>query len=230
MGRALIFDCDGVLIDSERIYVDVERSMLAEIGLDYPLSEYQNRFVGLSNADFRTELAADHAARGLGAFPDDFWRRHYAESWRRFAAELQPLAGAADFLAGDASPRAVASSSTVAELARKLAHVGLDRHFGDHVYSAELVDRGKPAPDLFLHAAARLGVAAADCVVVEDSVNGVRAGVAAGMTVWGFTGGGHADPGLAERLIAAGAAKAFRRYAEIGAHWRAPDAGSGMAD
>src|SRR5699024_7858128 len=92
-------------------------------------------------------------------------------------------------------------------LERKLRQVELWDHFGGHVYSAEHVVNAKPAPDLFLHAAAQLGVAPADCLVIEDSVNGVKAGLAAGMTVWGFLGGGHADDGLAARLRAAGVSK-----------------------
>lgn len=219
--RALIFDCDGVLVDSERIYVEVERSMLRAIGLDYDLATFQRRFIGLSNADFRAALADDHAKLGLGTFPTGFWDRHHHETWRRFEAELQPPAGASAFVAALAGDKAVASSSTVAELARKLAFVGLDRHFGGHVYSAELVRRGKPAPDLFLYAAERLARPPGDCIVIEDSENGVRAGVAAGMEVWGFVGGGHAGPDLPAKLAAAGAAAVMSDYAELERRWRA---------
>ena len=122
---------------------------------------------------------------------------------------LEPL------LASMTLPKAVASSSTVRSLQRKLSLTGLASWFGDHVYSAEHVEHGKPAPDLFLHAAAKLGHAPGDCIVVEDSVLGVQAGVAAGMQVWGFTGGGHGDAGLGQRLANAGAVRVFDRFHDM---------------
>lgn len=109
----------------------------------------------------------------------------------------------------------MASSSTKEGLERKLRQVGLWDHFGGHVYSAEHVTNAKPAPDLFLHAAAQLGIAPVDCLVIEDSVNGVKAGIAAGMTVWGFLGGGHADDGLAARLTGAGAVKILSDWPDV---------------
>jgi HAD superfamily hydrolase (TIGR01509 family) len=222
---ALIFDCDGVLIDSEPVYCDVERGLLAEIGLDYAPEEFQRRFIGLSEADSRAAFAHDLAVLGRGPFPADFWDRHHAECWRRFEVELQALDGAAAFMATSAAARAVASSSTIVELARKLDFVGLADSFGAHVYSAELVTHGKPAPDLFLFAANALEHKPADCIVIEDSVNGVLAGVAAGMEVWGFVGGGHADDGLATRLTEAGAATVLSSYGEIE---RRLEAGGGL--
>jgi beta-phosphoglucomutase-like phosphatase (HAD superfamily) len=102
-------------------------------------------------------------------------------------------------------PKAVASSSGIEALDYKLKKVGLWDAFAPHVYSSEHVARAKPAPDLFLHAAERLGIAPADCLVLEDSVNGVKAGLAAGMTVWGFGGGGHMDDAVCASLAEAGA-------------------------
>ena len=104
-----------------------------------------------------------------------------------------------------AGPRCVASSSDRARIALTLELTGLAHLFGDHIFSGTEVAHGKPAPDLFLHAARTMEVAPADCVVIEDSVLGVQAGVAAGMLVIGFTGGAHAYPGFAERLREAGA-------------------------
>ncbi|MCA8926868.1 MAG: HAD family phosphatase [Alphaproteobacteria bacterium] len=212
---AIIFDCDGVLVNSEALIIAVERRFLAEIGLVYDDVDYMTRFVGTSDRDFVAALRADHAVRGTGAFPPDFLERVRAACYDRFTTDLRAVDGLEAYLARLARPKAVASSSTVRSLARKLALTGLAPWFGAHVYSAEHVARGKPAPDLFLHAAERLGVAPADCVVVEDSVNGVRAGVAAGMRVWGFTGGGHGDEGLAGRLADAGAAVVFARFADM---------------
>ena len=217
--QAIIFDCDGVLIDSERIYVTLEREMLAAIGLHYEHEAFVRRFVGTSNADFRRALAADYAALGKGPWPVGFWDRHHNEVWRRFRKDLSALPGAEAFLRSIDRPRAVASSSTIDELDRKLAFTELTAHFDGHVYSAELVDNGKPAPDLFLFAADRLKTPPEKCVVVEDSVNGVRSGAAAGMNVWGFVGGGHATPGLAAQLQDAGASAVFDTYSDIQAAW-----------
>ena len=128
--------------------------------------------------------------------------------------KLTAIPGADAAVAATALPKAVASSSTREGLERKLRQVGLWDHFAPHVYSAGHVVKAKPAPDLFLHAAAALDIAPADCLVLEDSVNGVLAGMAAGMTVWGFLGGGHATDGLGERLLGAGAERLVRDWAE----------------
>lgn len=212
---AIIFDCDGVLVNSEALVIDVERRFLADLGLVYDDVEYLTRFVGTSETDFVAALQADHGERGTGRFPDDFLERVRAVCSERFTTELRAVEGVEALLASLDRPKAVASSSTIRSLERKLALTGLADWFGGHVYSAEHVTRGKPAPDLFLHAAARLGVRPAECVVIEDSVHGVQAGVAAGMRVWGFTGGGHADAGLCERLAAAGAAEVFGSFADM---------------
>lgn len=212
--RAVIFDCDGVLINSEVIYIDVERALLREIGLDLGVAEYQARFVGLSHADLVAEIRAMCRAAGL-TFPEDFDARHTAACTARFADELAPIDGAMALLEAHAGPRAVASSSTPEALSQKLVQTGLADYFSPHIYSTAEVDRGKPAPDVFLYAADRIRVAAKDCIVIEDSVNGVRAGKAAGMTVWGFTGGGHADQGLSDRLGQAGADLVLECYENI---------------
>ena len=111
-------------------------------------------------------------------------------------------------------PKAIASSGSRAGLERKLKQTGLWEHFAPHVYSADHVASAKPAPDLFLHAAAALDVAPQDCLVLEDSVNGVIGAKAAGMTVWGFLGGGHAHDGLGKRLIGAGAERLVKDWPE----------------
>lgn len=208
---AIIFDCDGVLVNSEAIYIDVERSLLREIGLEFDIASYQARFVGLSHTDFLTDLAALCEARGL-AFPADFDQRHAAASAARLEAELIAVPGLTRLLEAHRGPRAVASSSTPEALRWKLNKADLTAFFAPHIYSTAEVARGKPAPDVFLHAATHIGVAAANCIVIEDSTNGARAGKAAGMTVWGFTGAGHADDGLAGRLRDAGADQVFANY------------------
>ncbi len=212
---AIIFDCDGVLVNSEALVIGVERRFLADLGLEYDDADYMTRFVGTSDPDFVAALRADHAIRGSGVFPDDFLQQVRAETFHLFSTHLRAVDGLEALLAALTLPKAVASSSTVRSLTRKLSLTGLTDWFGDHVYSAEHVARGKPAPDLFLHAAAKLGHLPDRCVVVEDSVNGVLAGVAAGMQVWGFTGGGHADAGLGQRLADAGAERVYQHFGQM---------------
>ncbi|MEO1966838.1 HAD-IA family hydrolase [Hyphomonas sp.] len=213
---ALIFDCDGVLVDSEVIAIQCERELLSQWGLDYEFESFVQRFVGLHNRDFHNAIAADAQAAGL-ALPDDFRTALHANHWKRFEAELKAIAGVMDVVAAFPGLQAVASSSEADKLVRKLELTGLHDTFAPHVYSSDLVANGKPAPDLFLLAADRIGARPDTCLVIEDSVNGVKAARAAGMTAWGFTGGGHADAGLAGRLTEAGAHGVFASHRDIAA-------------
>lgn len=212
---AILFDCDGVLVDSEAIYVAVEREHIERIGLHYELDEYQQRFNGLASTDFLTLLQQDYEALGKGSFPQDFGIKLDAASKERMDLELTDIDGIKPLLEAYNGPIAVASSSRLTRLGDKLRQTGLYRYFDPHIYSGEQVANGKPAPDLFLHAAQRLGVAPESCLVIEDSVNGVLAGRAAGMAVWGFVGGGHANDALASRLAAAGAAAVLPDHGEL---------------
>lgn len=216
--QALIFDCDGVLVDSEAIHVAVEMELLREMGLAYEWEAYLSRFVGLGVPEFHAALAEDYAALGQGPFPDDFGPRLHGRAWPRIESELTALPGAAALAARFEGPIAVASSSITPKLRRKLALTGLSDTFAPHIYSADQVTRGKPAPDLFLFAADRIKTNPATCLVIEDSVHGVTSALAAGMTAFGFTGGGHADSGLSARLLAAGATATFPSHAAIMAH------------
>jgi HAD superfamily hydrolase (TIGR01509 family) len=204
---AVIFDCDGVLVDSEVLAIRGERAALAGLGLEYSPEVYVRRFVGLHDAAFFEALAADYVARLSAPPPEDFEELVLAGRRREMAA-LAPVAGAAEAL--ERAKRAVgsiavASSSRAHFLESKLKRMGLWEKAAPHVYSADLVAHGKPAPDIFLYAAERIGVEPRACLVVEDSENGVRAGAAAGMIVCGFTGGGHCFDGHGARLMAAGA-------------------------
>lgn len=203
--EAILFDCDGVLVDSEKIYVEVEREHLARIGLHYELKDYMDRFQGLVANDFWAALDLDHQALGKGPLPATFGPELDAAAFERISCELSAIAGIRELLDAHRGPRAVASSSRLERLVQKLQHTGLHSYFDPHIYSGEQVENGKPAPDLFLFAAESLGVDPAATLVVEDSANGIRAGLAAGMTVWGFVGGGHCHDGHAELLFAAGA-------------------------
>jgi HAD superfamily hydrolase (TIGR01509 family) len=211
---AVIFDCDGVLVDSEILALEVELAILAEQGLQFEREDYVARFMGLSYQAFHEEIDRDAQTR-LGHPISDVIRNELATRLRQtMIARLTEVPGAGAAVTGTQLPKAVASSSTREGLERKLRQVGLWDHFEPHVYSADHVAQAKPAPDLFLHAAQALGVNPAACLVLEDSVNGVVAGRRAGMRVWGFLGGGHAHDGLGARLTAAGAERLVKDWQE----------------
>jgi len=193
MISAVIFDCDGVLVDSEVLAHEVETEVLTSVGLHYDPHDFKARFMGLSDKAFLAALEADGVAR-LGRSIIAEIRGRLETGYRQAIKErLVEVPGALAVIKTVRHTKAVASSSTSKGLEEKLRKVGHWDHFAPHVYSSEHVARSKPAPDLFLHAAGALRVEPAHCLVIEDSVMGVRAAKAAGMRVWGFVGGGHND-------------------------------------
>ena len=207
----LIFDCDGVLIDSEHLAVRADVACLAEDGIVVTEAEILSRYVGISVAG----MVADLEQRFGRAVAGDFAARHHARLRTIFEAELRAMPGIEAVLDAWPGARCVASSSTPARLRHALGLVGLYDRFSPHVFSAVQVERGKPAPDLFLYAAARMGVEPKGCFVVEDSPAGVEAAVAAGMAVIGFAGGSHCAPGHAARLAECGAAQVIADMAQL---------------
>lgn len=201
---AVIFDCDGVLVDSEVVALEVELAALGRIGLSYADSEYKSRFMGMSNSAFYAAVDADCRARNGHPLPADF-RERCRDDYRAQAHRMVEVPGASAAIERLKRDKAVASSSTDSALSEKLKRTNLWDLFAPHVYSADHVAHAKPAPDLFLHAAAALNVGPHDCLVIEDSINGVIAAKAAGMAVWGFAGGGHMDEAAGARLLGAGA-------------------------
>ena len=183
--QLVIFDCDGVLVDSERLSVRVDAIVLAELG--WPLTEEEviERFVGRSQEYMESEIEA-HLGRPLPERWEEETRPRYREV---FEAELAPVDGIVDALDAIALPTCVASSSTHERIRYTLELTGLHERFAGRIFSATEVEHGKPAPDLFLHAAERMGVAPEACVVVEDSRYGVEAARAAGMSAFGYAGG-----------------------------------------
>jgi HAD superfamily hydrolase (TIGR01509 family) len=207
----LIFDCDGVLIDSEHLAVRADVACLAEDGIDITEAEILARYVGISVAEMVADLEQIFSRRVGG----DFATRHNAKLRTIFEAELQVMRGVEAVLDAWAGARCVASSGTPARLRHALGLVGLYGRFAPNIFSAVQVARGKPAPDLFLYAAARMGVEPRGCVVIEDSPAGVEAAVAAGMEVIGFAGGSHCAPGHAARLAERGAARIIDDMARL---------------
>ena len=202
--RLIVFDCDGVLVDSEILACDVQARAMTAYGFAMDGPEIARRFLGMSAKDMRALMEVD-----LGRpLPDDHEARCGAELFDLFRAQLRPVAGIRSVIeavgaAGHA--RCVASSSSPERIALALEVAGLDDLFGPHVFSSTMVAHGKPAPDLFLHAAAAMDFSPERCVVVEDSINGVRAARAAGMRALGFLAGGYCQPLHGEALAAAGA-------------------------
>jgi len=201
----VIFDCDGVLIDSEVLSQREEVACLAAHGFPVPREEVATRYLGISGAAMFADLEARFGRKVPQALIDDLRERIAAAC----ETELTAMPGIHALLDRISAPVCVASSSRPERLAHTLGLTGLHHRFAPNVFSASQVANGKPAPDLFLFAAARMGAAPARCVVVEDSVAGVQAGVAAGMTVLGFCGGGHCPPEHGRALRAAGARAVF---------------------
>lgn len=212
---AVIFDCDGVLIDSETISHEVELEAFARLGLFVDAAQFKARIQGLTAAGWGRALDELHVAQTGRSLPAGFAESMGREISRRVLADIRPIAGAVEAVRAVRARKAVASSSPRAELHGKIRGLGLWDDFGGHVHSGDDVAQGKPAPDIFLLAAGRLGVSADRCLVIEDSVNGVVAGRAAGMTVWGFTGGPHCGPDHARHLMAGGAACVFADMAAV---------------
>jgi HAD superfamily hydrolase (TIGR01509 family) len=198
----VIFDCDGVLIDSEVIACRIDAEELARLGFAITAQEVASRFCGTTMQSMFTALEAEQAI----TIPKGFANHLRARLQSAFEDELRPMAGIRQALGKITARRCVASSSDPQRLAASLRLTGLHDLFQPWIYSASLVPRSKPAPDLFLHVAREMEVVAEDCIVIEDSLAGVTAGRAAGMTVIGFAGGGHCLVGHDQNLRAAGAA------------------------
>jgi HAD superfamily hydrolase (TIGR01509 family) len=195
----VIFDCDGVLVDSEPIAMRVLLEILAEEGLPLAPAAAYDRFLGRSLGDIRGILTTDFGIALDDAALERMRRRLYAA----FRAELQPTPGIADTLAALPTAVCVASSSQPERIRLSLEVTGLLPFFAGRIFSATMVARGKPAPDLFLHAARSMGFAPGDCLVVEDSPAGIRAARAGGMRVAGYLGGSHAQGAEHRAAIAA---------------------------
>jgi HAD superfamily hydrolase (TIGR01509 family) len=196
---AVIFDCDGVLVDSEMLSAGVLMGMMAEIGLPITAEIFRSDFLGRSFAS-----AAQRAATRFGCpLPEDFQKRYRERLLERMRTELRPMPGVEQLLGRMRAAYCLATSSSPERLSLSLAVTGLAPYFAGRAYTASEVRNGKPAPDLFLHAAEQLGVAAGRCLVIEDSEMGVRAAQAAGMKVWHFAGGAHIAAGyrLPEELL-----------------------------
>jgi HAD superfamily hydrolase (TIGR01509 family) len=202
----VIFDLDGVLVDSEPISSRVTAAALTEAGIEISAADVCDRFLGVSTASMLRTIEAEHGRR----LPESFQETLRAQILNAFEHELEPVPGVPAVLDALAVDRCVASSSHPERIRRSLELAGLLERFAPHLFSATMVSAGKPAPDLFWLAAASMATEPARCLVVEDSEVGIRAAKAAGMTVFGFTGARHVRPKThGPRLQAAGADAVF---------------------
>jgi HAD superfamily hydrolase (TIGR01509 family) len=201
----IIFDCDGVLVDSEVISCRAHADVLSRHG--YPITPDQVlvRFLGVSEREARL-MVEEEIGRKL---PDDLEEQVNAATLQSYAADLQAITHVAAAMTSIDLPRCVASSGTPDKIRHGLTCAGLYDLLAPHIFSATQVARGKPAPDLFLFAAEEMKTAPETCLVIEDSIPGVTGARAAGMTVLGFHGGSHCPPGHAAMLRAAGAELTF---------------------
>ncbi|MBS0479300.1 MAG: HAD family phosphatase [Proteobacteria bacterium] len=212
--KALLFDFDGVLIESEYVGNKQIAEYLTAIGHPTTPEQSMANFMGYSGRDFIAKVEA-WIGRPL---PDDFHTARAAEDDRVMAEGIGEVAGAVDFVRSLPAdlPRAVVSSSSTRWIRSHLDHIGLADAFGDHIFSGrEHVARGKPAPDLYLYAADRLGVAIADCAIIEDSIVGATGAVASGGFVVGLCAGNHCARDHADRLRAVGVHAVARDFAEV---------------
>jgi HAD superfamily hydrolase (TIGR01509 family) len=209
----VIFDCDGVLVDSELITNRVFAALLGELGLPVTLEFLFENFVGRSMQHCWEQVAAM-----LDQEVPAHWQREFQlRTTAALQAEVQAVEGIEAVLESLGVPYCVASSGSHAKMATTLGATGLLPRFTGRMFSAADVARGKPAPDIFLYAACRCGVQPRDCVVIEDSPAGVAAGVAAGMTVYGYCA-----CTLERRLLEAGAHCTFNNMAKLPALLRGP--------
>lgn len=213
---AIIFDFDGVLIESEYVGNKQIADYLTAIGHPTSVEDSMNNFMGLAGRDF-----LDAIERWIGrALPADFHAARAEEDARVLAEGVEAVAGAVAFIEGlpPELPKAIASSSSVEWIERHLEHLGLRPYFGRMVFSGrEHVERGKPAPDLYLHAADALGVDIRRTVIIEDSPVGVRGALASGAEVIGLCAGQHCMPGHAERLRSLGVRMLAHDFDEVAA-------------
>lgn len=217
---AVIFDCDGVLVDSEALALEVEFAAMTELGIATDAQTHMERYLGLTGPEFYDALEREFSRVHNRPLPPDF--RVKCQQRYRAAIDsdrLVEITGARDFVTNLSCAKAVASSSSVDSLERKLRRTRLWDHFAPHIYSGEQVAHGKPEPDLFLHAATNIGAAPAACLVIEDSAHGVVAARRAGMRVWGFTGGTHMLNPAGQHLLEAGAERILRHWRDAEALW-----------
>lgn len=208
----VIFDCDGVLVDSEILANREAARVKTELGFPYTTEEHIDKFVGLGK---NSPVVQEELAR----LPEEYWELMRIARTEAFENELQEVPGVRDLLVRLEGAFSMASSGAMEKIHTSMRVTGLGEFFSqEKIFNSEMVERGKPAPDLFLFAAERSGQDPKNCVVIEDSPSGIQGAKAAGMTAVGFVGGQHMTPRLVERLQKEGADQLFSNMIEL-ADW-----------
>lgn len=211
----VIFDCDGVLVDSEALVADIYSDFFKKYDVDISAHELGERYAG--KTDFN--LMQDIQARFKVIFPDDAQTQVGLLAKAKMETDLEPIAGVKELLSQLTYNKCVCSNSGYKRLMQSLDVTGIIDHFEiEHIFSANFVDNPKPAPDLHTFAAAQFNVEPDRCLVIEDSVTGVAAAIEAGMEVYGFTGAGHSSENQPRLLAEAGASMIFETMTEVQAH------------
>jgi len=208
-----LFDCDGVLVDSEIIAAKVESKLLTEAGYPISVEEMGERFAGMTWKNILLSIEKEVDIPLSASLLD----KSETLLDQKLAREVKLVEGVIYALSRLAGPRCICSNSSLPRLEMMLTKVGLKDHFAPHIYSAKDLgaDRVKPKPDIYLHGAAQFNVQPKNCVVVEDSVHGVHAAREAGMRVIGFTGASHTYPSHADKLTEAGAETVISRMVDL---------------
>jgi HAD superfamily hydrolase (TIGR01509 family) len=209
--QLIIFDCDGVLVDSEPLAALAYERVYEKHGMSGVTGEVIGQCVGMKQADIIVRIKELTGHQFPAHADGDIW----AETKQLFSDRLVPTKGLVSFLHHLSARRCVASSSSLERIHHSLGVTDLAPYFGDAIFSSSMVKRGKPAPDIFLHAASQMGAEPQNCVVIEDSPFGVEGAVAAGMKAIGYIGGGHIFPGHGEKLLARGAAAICADWVEV---------------
>lgn len=205
----MIFDCDGVLVDSVGLAGEVLAEYLRDLGFDVTLREATRRFGSGKMADYVARFERETGRR----LPENFEQELRKRRDQTFATRLRAVAGAHELVQGLPVPSCVASNGPMAQIEHSLRIVGLHQHFENRIFSAYTVRAWKPDPQLFLHAGAALGTSPHECAVIEDSELGVQAGLAAGMQVFAYLPGGGSSGHAAARTL--------RQLGELRAHLEA---------
>ncbi len=190
MFELIIFDCDGVLIDSEWLANQVEVEELSKLGLEISIEEYFDLALGRTNDEVEEGLRIKYRFQ----LPQNYWQHVKIKQEKEFQERLKPIPGIKEIIQSLSIPCCVASSSDTNRLDLTLKIAGLYSDLDGKIFGRECVNRGKPEPDIFLHAASNMNVNPKNFLVIEDSIHGIHAATAAGMEVWAFCGGRHFSP------------------------------------
>jgi HAD superfamily hydrolase (TIGR01509 family) len=223
----VIFDCDGVLIDSEIISANILVEQINRLGLNVNFQYVQENFLGRS---FPRVVGLIRDQFGM-ELPADFEDNYRSELLRIFETRLVAMPGVEDVISNISVAHCVATSSSPKRVRRSLELVDLAARFEGRVFTASQVAKGKPAPDLFLHAARHMGIAPSRCLVIEDSLSGLDAALAAGMSVWHFSGGSHlagAGISLPERFSSLVTFDNWRDFFEMAPELKRKHTGHGL--